>query len=71
MKKTFIHVQKEFCAECSLAITRFMQHMEGIESVEAEEGTISITFDETKIGEDRVGKIARENIEKLGYRIPE
>jgi hypothetical protein len=45
--------------------------MEGIESVEAEEGTISITFDETKIDEDHVGKIARENIEKLGYRIPE
>ena len=69
MKKTLIHVQKEFCAECSLALTRFMQNMEGIESVEEEEGTIAITFDETKIGEGRVKQIARDNIEKLGYQL--
>jgi len=69
MRKIFINVQKEFCAECSLAITRFMQNMEGIESVEPEEGKISITFDESMIEEERVLKIARENIEKLGYRV--
>jgi copper chaperone CopZ len=69
MKKTFIHVQKEFCAECSLALTRFMQNMEGIESVEAEEGTVAVTFDETKIGEDRVEQLVRDNIEKLGYHL--
>jgi len=69
MKKIFIHVQKEFCAECSLALMRFMQNMEGIESVVAEEGKVSITFDEAMIGEERIQKIARENIEKLGYRI--
>jgi copper chaperone CopZ len=68
MKKIFIPVQKEFCGECSLAIMRFMQKMEGIESVESEEGKVSITFDEAVIGEERVQKIARENIEKLGYR---
>ena len=69
MKKVLIPVQKEFCAECSLAITRFMQNLEGIESVESEEGKVSITFDEAMIGEERVQKIARENIEKLGYRV--
>ena len=71
MKKSLIHVQKEFCAECSLAITRFMRNMEGIESVEAEDGMVAITFDETKTDEDRVKKIAQENIEKLGYKIEE
>jgi hypothetical protein len=69
MKKILIPVQKEFCAECSLALVRFMQNLEGIESVEPEEGKVSITFDEAMIGEERVQKIARENIEKLGYRI--
>ena len=69
MKKSLIHVQKEFCAECSLAISRFMRNMEGVESVEAEEGMVAITFDETKTDEDRLRKIVRENIEKLGYRI--
>ncbi|RPI35328.1 MAG: hypothetical protein EHM54_08490 [Nitrospiraceae bacterium] len=69
MKKILIPVQKEFCAECSLALTRFMQNLEGIESVESEEGMVSITFDEAMIEEERVQKIARENIEKLGYRV--
>jgi copper chaperone CopZ len=71
MKKILIHVQKEFCAECSLAIMRFMQNMKGIEAVEAEDGRVSITFDETIIGEDSVRKIVRENIEKLGYHLAE
>jgi copper chaperone CopZ len=69
MKKSIIPVQKEFCAECSLAISRFMRKLEGVESVEAEGGSIAITFDENRIGEERVEKIARENIEKLGYKV--
>lgn len=69
MKKILIQVQKEFCEECSLAIMRFMQNMEGIESVTAEGGWVSITFDESRVIEERVEQIARENIEKLGYRV--
>ncbi|MBS1126703.1 MAG: hypothetical protein H6Q93_692 [Nitrospirae bacterium] len=69
MKKILIQVQKEFCAECSLAIMRFMQNMEGIESVTAEDGWVSIAFDESRVTEERVEQIARENIEKLGYRV--
>jgi len=49
----------------------FMLNMEGVESVEAEEGMVAITFDETKTDEYRVRKIAQDNIEKLGYRIEE
>ena len=71
MRKSLIRVQKEFCSECSLAIMHFMRNMEGVESVEAEEGMVAITFDETRTDEDRIKKIARENIEKLGYRIEE
>ena len=68
MKKISIHVQKEFCAECSLAIMRFMQSLDGIEAVEPGEGEVSVTFDEQKISGAEVDRIARENIEKLGYR---
>lgn len=69
MEKTLIHVQKEFCAECSLALTRFMKNLDGIEAVEPEEGSVAVTFDEARIGRERVEQIARENIEKLGYRV--
>ena len=71
MRKSLIRVQKEFCAECSLAIMHFMRNIEGVETVEAGEGMVAITFDETKTDEDIVKRIAQENIEKLGYRIEE
>lgn len=69
MEKTTLHVQKEFCAECSLALFRFLKHMKGIDSVDAGIGEIVITFDETIIEEETVRSIAAENIGKLGYRV--
>ncbi|MDA8084339.1 MAG: heavy metal-associated domain-containing protein [Nitrospiraceae bacterium] len=69
MKKISIGVQKEFCAECSLAISRFIGHMEGVDSVDVEEGKVAITFDPSKISEESLSRLTKENIEKLGYRM--
>jgi len=69
MKTTGIAVQKEFCVECSLALTRFIGKMEGVDSVEADNGRVLLTFDESKISEDDLLKITRDSIEKLGYKI--
>ncbi|MBI5075246.1 MAG: hypothetical protein HZB62_08815 [Nitrospirae bacterium] len=71
MKTSYINVQKEFCAECSLALMHFIGRMRGVESVIAEEERIVLTFDETEISEEDLIRITRENIEKLGYRITE
>ncbi len=43
--------------------------MEGIESVDVENGKIVIDFDAQKIAEDRVKTIAHDSIEKLGYKL--
>ncbi len=69
MKTTSIAVQKEFCAECSLAVRRFVGNMPGVSSVSPEEGKIVLTFDEDVINEQHLLKITRESIEKLGYHI--
>jgi copper chaperone CopZ len=69
MKRVSLQVQKEFCDECSLALMRFIGRMDGVNSIDAENGTIEIDFDESRIREEDVVRISRESIEKLGYRL--
>jgi copper chaperone CopZ len=69
MKKISLHVQKEFCDECSLALMRFIGKIDGVTSIDAENGRIVIDFDDSRIMEEDVLKISRESIEKLGYKL--
>ncbi len=71
MKKVSLCVGKEFCDDCSLAIRRFVGKMNGIDSVDVEEGKIVISFDDSKVAETDVLRISEESIEKLGYKITE
>ena len=69
MKKLSLNVQKEFCDECSLALRRFIGKMEGVDSIDVENGKIVISFDDSRIMEEDILKISKESIEKLGYKI--
>jgi copper chaperone CopZ len=69
MKQISLNVQKEFCDECSLALRRFVGKMDGVNSIDVEDGEIVISFDDSKILEADVLKISRESVEKLGYKI--
>jgi copper chaperone CopZ len=69
MGKVALAVRKQFCEECSLALRRFIGNMDGVESIEVGDGTIDITFDETRISGERVRTLARDSVEKLGYTL--
>jgi len=69
MKTVSLNVQKEFCEECSLALRRFIGHMDGVSSIDVEKGKIVINFDDGRLAEEDILKISRESIEKLGYKI--
>jgi copper chaperone CopZ len=69
MKTISLHVQKEFCDECSLALRRFIGKMDGVSSIDTESGKIVIGFDDSRIMEEDILKISKESIEKLGYRL--
>ncbi len=69
MKTVALNVQKEFCEECSLALRRFIGHMDGVSSIDVEKGKIVIDFDDGRITEEDILKISRESIEKLGYKM--
>ena len=69
MEKITLNVEKMFCEECSLALRRFIGHMEGVESIDVEEGKVAVAFDEAKIAEEELSRITKDSIEKLGYRL--
>ncbi len=71
MEKVSFNVGKNFCDECSLALRRFIGHMEGVESIDVEEGKIAVVFDGSKITEEELSRITRDSMEKLGYKLIE
>lgn len=73
MDKLSFRVKKEFCAECSLALRRFVGRLDGVEDVEVSvgEGKITISYDGEKIAGSDLFRISRESIEKLGYGLEE
>ena len=71
MKVILFKIAQGRCLECSIALKRFIGGIGGVESVEVGKDSISIRIDETKAGEDGIRKIARDSIERLGFRIEE
>ncbi len=71
MGKAHFKVQQQFCGECSLALRRFIGGLDGVNAVDVERGAVAVDFDETKIPEERVQRLTRESIEKLGYCVLE
>ena len=71
MEKLTLSVEKNFCEECSLALRRFIGHMEGVESIDVEEGKVAVVFDNTKISGEELTRVTRDNVEKLGYKFEE
>ena len=69
MEKVSFNVGKTFCDECSLALRRFIGHMEGVESIDVEEGKVAVVFDRGKITEEELARITKDSIEKLGYKL--
>lgn len=43
--------------------------MEGVDSIDVENGKIVIKFDDSRVMEEDILKISRDSIEKLGYRV--
>jgi copper chaperone CopZ len=62
-------VESTLCAECAMAMRRFIGHMKGVESIEVERGDIVVDFDSSKIDREELLKITTESIEKLGYKL--
>lgn len=69
MSKVTLAVEKQLCAECSLALRRFIGKMDGVKAIDVENGKIAIDFDAETIPEDTIRTLAKDSMEKLGYRL--
>ena len=71
MKKTYFSVDKNLCFDCSLALRRFIGGLGGVDSIDVEQGRIAVSFDENEIDLEKLSKIAKDSIRKLGYDVEE
>ena len=71
MEKKLFKVEDRFCDECSQALRRFIGHLEGVESIDVENRMIAVSFNPAKMPEDRLDRITRDSLEKLGYKLIE
>ncbi len=69
MEKRSFKVEERFCDECALALRRFIGHMEGIESIDVENKMIAVVYNPAKMTEERLDKITRDSLEKLGHKL--
>lgn len=66
-KATFLIDEYNTCVECAVALRRFIGGLDGVESIEDLPGMIIVSFDETKIDQEFLIRIAKDSIHKLGY----
>ncbi len=69
MEKRSFKVEDQFCDECALALRRFIGHLEGIESIDVENKMIAVVYNPAKMSEEKLDKIARDSLEKLGHTL--
>ncbi len=62
-------VSGDLCGECPIALKRFVGRPAGVQAIDIEPGKVVIRFDEAVIDEKTFIRIARDNIEKVGYSL--
>ena len=45
--------------------------MDGVESIDTEDGKLVIDFNDSKISMEELSRITKDSIEKLGYKLTE
>lgn len=71
MEKRSFKVEERFCDECALALRRFIGHEKGVESVDVENKMIAVVFNPAKMPKERLDKLTKDSLEKLGYKLIE
>lgn len=67
MERMILGVNSVICAECSLALKRFIGSIKGVRGVVVVNRDIIVGFDGAEITKNEVTGITKNCIEKLGY----
>lgn len=69
MEKISLNVGTIFCFDCVMALRKFIGGLKGVSAVEVDDGRVAVHFDSSVISAREITEIARNNIEKLGYKV--
>ena len=69
MERMILGVNSVICAECSLALKRFIGSIKGVRAVVVVNRNIIVGFDGVEIKKDEITDIAKNCVEKLGYTL--
>ena len=69
MKRMILGINSVICAECSLALKRFIGSIKGVKAVVVVGRDIIVGFDSAEIARNEITGIAKNCIEKLGYML--
>lgn len=67
--KIEIEIPETQCESCSMALRRFIGKLDGVVSIDTDQGKITIHFDGDKISEDKLLQISKDSLEKLGHAL--
>ncbi len=71
MEKRLFNVESWFCDECAQALRRFIGSEDGVESIDVEDEMIAVVFNPAKMSAERLDRLTRTSLEKLGHRLLE
>ncbi len=71
MKVARFNVERNLCGDCSLALRRFIGGLDGVESIDVEQGAVAVRYDETEMDGETLTKLTKDSMERLGYRVEE
>ena len=69
MERRLFKVEDQFCDECALALRRFIGHEEGVGSIDVENRMIAVVFAPAKMPEERLDRLTKDSLEKLGHKL--
>lgn len=62
--------ERVYCYDCVIALKKFIGSLDGIQSIEMDgEDKIDILYDSSSISEEKLDRIVKESVEKLGFKV--
>ena len=70
MARLSFKVGSIYCYDCVIALKKFIGSLDGIESIEMTgEDCVDISFDASKISEEKLREVVADSSDKLGFKI--
>lgn len=71
MSVLHVNVGGMYCYDCVRALRQFLGRVEGVETIDVDDGKVKIQYSEEILGRDELLKLVTDTVNKLGYKVIE